>query len=515
MMSDWNSGYISELDYTHGYYPELAPQRLALALLSKQQAHRRGRPLRYLELGFGQGLSLNIHAAATPGIYWGTDFNPAHAANARDLADASGANLRVLDDSFEELARRDDLPQFDVIALHGIWSWISDANRRVMVDIARRRLAVGGVMYVSYNCTPGWSAAMPLRHLMMLHANLASNEAQGMLPKVEAALDFAQRVVDSGAQYFAANPAVTERLKRLRDQNRQYLAHEYFNGHWLPMPFSDVAGLLTEAKLDFAASASLMDHIDLVNLTPAQQALLAEVKHPLLGESMRDYLVNQQFRRDLWVKGSRPLVPARQLALLAEQRFVLCVDPGDINLKVNGALGEAELQKGVYLPVVEQLAALGGAPRSAGDIAQALPGLSFAQVAQALLVLTASGQAAPAQDESDTAGARPHTDALNRHLIGRAATSGEITYLASPVTGSGVPVGRFQQQFLASIAAGRRESDQWAADAWAALSRQGERLVKDGQALATDDENLGELRQQAAWFQAHRLSVLKALGITG
>jgi SAM-dependent methyltransferase len=513
MMSDWNSGYISELDYTHGYYPELSPQRLSLSLLSKQQAHRLGRPLRYLELGFGQGLSLNIHAAATPGEYWGTDFNPAHAANARDLADASGANLRVLDDSFEELAQRTDLPQFDVIALHGIWSWISNDNRRVVVDIVRRHLAVGGVLYISYNCTPGWSAAMPLRNLLLLHAEYASTEAQGLLPKVDAALGFAQRVVDAGARYFAANPAVAERLKLIRDQNRNYVAHEYFNGHWLPMPFSEVAEHLTEAKLGFAASANLLDHIDLVNLTPAQQALLAESRHPVLTESLRDFLVNQQFRRDLWVKGTRPLPTARQAELMQAQRFVLCQAPQDVSLKVNGALGEAQLQPAVYQPVIEQLAAQGAQPKTLGQVAQALPALSLAQVAQALLVLTASGSVSPAQDEADVVAARARTQALNRHLLARAAHSGELAWLASPVTGAGVPVGRFQQLFMAARAAGHAGPADWAREAWAVLARHGERLVKDGQPLAGDDANLAELRQQAQWFQDHRLAVLDVLGL--
>ena len=178
----WDLGYVSEIDYTHGYYRELSPLMMELCLLSRRQAHRVGRPLRYLELGFGQGLSLNIHAATTQGEFWGTDFNPVQAANARELASASGADIKVLDASFSELAAREDLPEFDIIGLHGIWSWISAENRRVIVDIARRKLAAGGVFYISYNTTPGWSAAMPLRHLMTLHSELASGEAQGVWP---------------------------------------------------------------------------------------------------------------------------------------------------------------------------------------------------------------------------------------------------------------------------------------------------------------------------------------------
>jgi SAM-dependent methyltransferase len=242
---NWTSGYVAEIDYTYGYYRELQPGLIDYALLFASQkpirADTSSEPMQYLELGYGQGLSLNIHAAASPGRYWGTDFNPSQAAGATEMARSSGSNLTLLDASFEELATSDDLPAFDVIALHGIWSWISDSNRGHIVEIIRRHLRPGGIVYISYNCTPGWSAAMPLRHLLSLHAELAEGDAKGIVGKIDGALAFAQQVVDSGAQFFRANAAVAERLKKIAEQNRNYLAHEYFNADWHPMPFSDLA----------------------------------------------------------------------------------------------------------------------------------------------------------------------------------------------------------------------------------------------------------------------------------
>ena len=71
------------------------------------------------------------------------------------MATASGAGAQLFDQSFAEFCNRGDLPHFDFIGLHGIWSWISDENRAVIVDFVRRKLAVGGVLYVSYNTQPG------------------------------------------------------------------------------------------------------------------------------------------------------------------------------------------------------------------------------------------------------------------------------------------------------------------------------------------------------------------------
>ena len=47
------------------------------------------------ELGFGQGLSTNIHAAASTMQWYGTDFNPSQAAFAQELAAKSGAGAQL------------------------------------------------------------------------------------------------------------------------------------------------------------------------------------------------------------------------------------------------------------------------------------------------------------------------------------------------------------------------------------------------------------------------------------
>jgi len=102
----WTAGYPTEIEYTYGYYRELCPTFLRLACLSAGIATAKTEPLRYLELGFGQGVSINIHAAANDGDFWGTDFNPSQAAHARELAEASGSSATLLDASFAELAAR-------------------------------------------------------------------------------------------------------------------------------------------------------------------------------------------------------------------------------------------------------------------------------------------------------------------------------------------------------------------------------------------------------------------------
>ena len=49
------------------------------------------------------------------------------------------------------------LPDFDFMVSHGVLSWISPANRQHLVGAVTRRLKPGGLAYLSYNVTTGWT----------------------------------------------------------------------------------------------------------------------------------------------------------------------------------------------------------------------------------------------------------------------------------------------------------------------------------------------------------------------
>ena len=510
---DWTAGYVTELEYTYGYYRELSPSLLRLACLSAGVAPPSAKPLRYLELGYGQGLSINIHAAALDGEFWGTDFNPTQVAHARTLSDASGSGAKLFEDLFADFAARADLPEFDIIGLHGIWTWISDENAHIVVDIIRRKLRAGGILYISYNCLPGWAPSMPLRHLVKLHTDLAA-EATGMRAKLNEALAFAQQVIDSGASYFRGNPAVAERLKKMSEQDRNYLAHEYFNRDWRVMAFSDVARWLDDAKLSFVASAHLLDHVEAVNLSEPGQKLLSGISHPVLRQSVRDYFVNQQFRRDVFAKGTRRLSPLEQKEAFRQQAFALAVHADDVPMKVTGSLGEATLNERVYRPVVQALADDCYAAKSVEQVVAhpELSSVSLPQIIQALLVLTGAGHVYPAQEFSRQGKAR--CAALNRYICERARSGAKVSYLASPVCASGIMVPSSQQLFLLAGQHGRKSPKDQAEFVWDLLAAQGQRLIKDGKTLETAEQNLDELLNQATEFADKRLPVFKGLGIS-
>jgi SAM-dependent methyltransferase len=508
-MTDWTSGYVADVGYTFGYYRELNPLCANLALLNAGIVPPEVRTA--CELGFGQGVSVNIHAAASKTEWHGTDFNPAQAGLAQEFMNASGAEARLCDDAFADFAQRSDLPDFDFIGLHGIWTWISPENWKVVVEFIRRRLKVGGLLYISYNTLPGWSAFVPMRHLMTVHAEVIGAQGRGIVSRINEAIDFAARLLATNPSFSRANPQVLDRIKTLKDQNRNYLAHEYFNRDWHPVHFATMAEWLEPAKVQYACSAHYLDHIDAINLTAEQQTFLKEIPDNMFRESVRDFMVNAQFRKDYWVKGVRRMSPLEQAERLRTQKIILTTHRPDVSLKVNGVLGEAKMTESVYNPLLDLLA--DHKPKTLGqlEIAVAGRGVSFGQVLQAALALAGSGHIAAVQESISTA--RKRTDKLNAHLIQRARTSSEINYLASPVTGGGFVVDRFQQLFLLAMAQGKKQPSEWATATWQILSMQGQKILKEGKALETDAENLAELNAQAQLFATKHLPILRELQI--
>ena len=510
-MTDWTSGYVADIGYTFGYYTELNPLRVQLAFTNAGLvAPAFGTAC---ELGFGQGVSANIHAAATITTWHGTDFNPAQASFAQELAAVSGSGAKLYDDAFAEFTQRDDLPEFDYIGLHGIWSWVSDENRTELVEFIRRKLKVGGVLYISYNTQPGWAAFAPMRHLMTEHAQIIGAEGLGIVNRIDGAIDFADKLLATNPTYSRANSLVADRLAKIKDQNRHYLAHEYFNRDWHPMHFATMAEWLEPAKVNYACSANYLDHVESINLTAEQQTFLKDIPDSMFRQTVRDFMVNQQFRKDYWVKGARQLNALEQAEALRQHKVMLVAHRPDVSLKVTGALGEATMGEAIYNPILDALADY--KPQTLAQLEQKLKdkGVVFAHIKEAALILTGAGALAAVQDEAITAKAKKLTDKLNLHMMNKARGSNDISYLASPVTGGGVDAGRFEQLFLLAHSQGKKKPAEWAEYAWQVLLAQGQKIVKEGKTLETPEDNLAELLAQANAFAEKRLPIFKALQI--
>jgi len=512
-MSSWAQGYVSDIPYTSGFYRELTPQLLAFATLL-----RGGNPppaeggFDFCELGCGQGFGTTLQAAAYPkGRFWGFDFNPGQVAHARGLAgEAELANVEFGEESFEDLAAgaRSDLPAFDYIALHGIYSWVNAANQQAIVRFIAQRLKPGGVVYASYNCMPGWAQAAPLQRLMRMYADHHPGRSDR---QVEGALAFASRLKAAEALYFKANPAIVGRLEKLPAQNKHYLAHEYLNEGWSAPYHADVARDMAAAKLSFIASATLAENFEGVVLSEPMRQVLAEIDDPVLAQTLRDYCFNQQFRRDIYVRG-QPAVPlAEQRQRLFATHFVLNVPRKDLKLEFQLPAGKATGSKAIYEPIADALAGDGA------TLAQllALPAFKGQQpggVVQALALLIGSGQAHPMIPGADARPARR----LNALIARRVMNGGDYTFLAAARLGSALGANMLHMAALQEVMASGSASpsaEALAPKIWAAMRRVGRSILKEGQPVKDDAEGIAEVGNQIRPFLTDTLPVWRKLGL--
>lgn len=512
-MQHWTSGYVEGLDYTHGFYRELTPALLAFAALCRGQRFDLTAPgLTYCELGCGQGFSVNLLAAANPGIeFHANDFNPAHVAGARSLAREAGLkNVHFYENAFADFAEEPALPAggFDVIVLHGIFSWVSPQSRRQVVDFIARRLKPGGLVYVSYNALPGWAPVMPLRRILV---DSAARQAGPIGPRIDEALAVADELMKAGAGYFRQNAAVGSRLGSMMTMSRNYLAHEYFNRDWTPFYFEDVAAELSGAKLSYVGSLNLLDQIDEVSLTEQQQKLLQAETDPLRRQTLRDFLVNELFRKDLFAKGALPHTFRSACGVWLETHFALSVARGQVPPTVQGTRGRIQLNESIYNPILDSFA---DGPMTVRQLlGKGAAGMSWERVVQALTILVGAGHLQPCLPEEGADRRMESCRAFNLAVCRRAEDSEDLQFLASPVTGGGLFLNRFEQLFLLAIREGMTEPGEWAGLAWRILGPQGHRLMKDGKGLETPEENLAELCARAQTFAETRLPVCKALKI--
>ena len=504
-MSGWSQGYITAIPYTHGFHRELAPVAMRMALLAAGVSHDID-PVRFrvCELGCGRGLDCNILAATQPlASFTGVDFNPAHVADARVLAAAAGlANVEFVESDFSAFEAR-NLQPFDIVLLHGVWSWVSVENRDVILRFLERHLRPGGIAYVSYNALPGWSQLQPLGRLVY---ELVAADQGDMEGRIGRALRTAGALRNTDAHYFRANAQAGPLLDDLARRSDAYIAHEYCNRDWAPFFHADVARAFESASLRFAASADLRDALSELDLTPEQAGLMRAMPGVTQREMLRDYLVQRRLRRDIYVKGESGTATSPSWD---EVRLALVVPRADVPRAIEGASSTVPLDDADSMTALDALAE---GPRSVAQLreAQRLAALDASAVRALVLHLLGAGVVEPCLDGEGEAASTDAVHRLNRAILARAHVSGETGFLASPVTGNGIAVSRHDQLFLLAQLEGHADPVRFAAQT---LSRQGVQVARAGRALTRESDVLDELRLRHARFESAVLPLLTRLKV--
>lgn len=437
-MAKWSHGYNVDIPYTLGYYRETTPAWIDFSLLISgflPPEREVSRPLRYMDLGCGQGFGLCVTAALHPDMeFLGIDFNPTHIYHATTLAKQAGlTNVRFIEADFVELGAHwpEELGTFDYVVLHGIWSWIGPVARGGVVGILKQAMRPGGVVYNSYNAQPGWHAGAILRELLSLSVKAASGDAQ--LEALRKGVSLANRLREAGATVFRAYPGLINRVEMLAKHDLHYVANEYVNeAHYIYWGH-EVAEEMSEAKLTLVATATLPENF-LPGLLPDSSAkIVNEYTHPRMRNLLIDLIINQAFRRDLYQKGIVRAPKKPQLERLMATK-VVGLRSGKKEFKFGLSMGEVTGREELYGPLQEMC---DEGPVTLQELMNRHPMKpTLGQIVQAVAILIWDGRAAFASyiDSPQTA------HSFNKAVVDSLRKGQIYHWLAAPVTNQGIAV---------------------------------------------------------------------------
>jgi len=502
-MTRWGAGYVTDVSYIPGYYVEQSPVHMVLAARLVGVACDMpddDDPVHYLELGCGLGIVALTLAASNPD--WritGIDFNPAHIATARALARQAGiVNATFIEADLTSLPgdrAADAIPEADFISVHGLWSWVSAAVQAGIVRLLRDKVRAGGVVHISYNALPGWQGRLGMQRLVRA-AGLAHSGRSDR--RVAAGFEVLRALHAAGAWHLTGNAQLEALLRGLTDQPSAYLAHEFMNACWAPAFHADVAAALSEAKLEWIGSCSLLENFPDLTLTAAQREVHGRVDDPVYRELVKDLCLARSLRHDLFVRGAQRLGGMDRNAALDEIIVLATVAADEFRYEIEMAEGKASLQREFYGAV---MAALAVGPRSVGELL-ALPETTSRRdnPAELLGILVGTGQAVLVlRPEAPIA---PTAAALNRILAGAFGTlaqQGRTLALAGSRLGAGLPASVIDLFVHQRVQHGEDDGE---LDAWTAFL--GDRL----EPAAKD-----RLRQLLERTFNRRLPIFRAAGV--
>jgi SAM-dependent methyltransferase len=439
--SDPSSGYLSDVTFPDRFHRELSPAWLNYAsVLGGARPKALDRPFRYLDLGCGFAHSTVVNAAAFPHAeFHACDFNPAHIESAKRRAAQLGAGNVVFHEASFEALLEQDLPPFDFIVMHGIYSWVDADVRRVVRELISRRLAAAGLVYLSYNCQPGWSAESPLRKLMFELAQAADGSIEA---RTNTAIAGMQALGNPSFRYFRDHPGVADALAALTKSPIDYLAHEYLNRTWEIHYSVDIIDQMAEAGLEYAGSATLADNHPMLLMDRQAAEAIAAMPNARLRHLAEDFAVNRRFRRDIFVRGARSNQSQADALRHLEALPVGCTTEIErIDARVTIPRGAMSFQP-EFIADLRASMAQGAMP--IGDIVARLGGNGHnrREILQNLLFLVASGNLTPfarAGGSVDTGSRRAANPAVAAAL---ASTVGHETptFVPSEALGSGIAV---------------------------------------------------------------------------
>jgi hypothetical protein len=186
-----------------------------------------------------------------------------------------------------------------------VLSWVTQKVRDQVIEVAKKHIAPGGLLLVSYNAMPGWAHLQPIRGILRQYAQLRQGDSPQRLREALAYLVF---IRDKQAKYFEDNPRAAAYVDSLLRQDVGYLVHEYLHEDWKCFYFAEVAEMLSAgAGLGFVGSLPVFTNFWDLCVRPEFHELFRTTTNRLVTEAHKDFCANPAFRWDIYGQGLKPM----------------------------------------------------------------------------------------------------------------------------------------------------------------------------------------------------------------
>ena len=315
-------GYPTDVPYVRTFFRSLAPAWLDhVAIVSGFIPPARDAGFTFCELGCGQGVTTAILAATHPdGHFYGIDAMPSHIEHARRFAaEGTIVNINFHAADFATAAGM-DLPGFDYIVAHGVYSWVNAESQAALRAFIDRHLKPGGLVYISYNAIPGRATDLPFQRLMRA---LGSTFPGDSMSQFTAAATIVDRLANLKPPALAASSFLHRLRKNKKRFAQAYLVHELMSENWEALCVTQVRAEMATIGLAPVGSATLVENFDLLVLGRDARKALAAISDNDVRELARDFLISQSFRCDVFVRAGRRLNEDERYQRLRATTFAL------------------------------------------------------------------------------------------------------------------------------------------------------------------------------------------------
>ncbi|HTN96174.1 MAG TPA: methyltransferase regulatory domain-containing protein, partial [Nordella sp.] len=264
--------------------------------------------------------------------------------------------------------------------------------------------------------------------------------------------------------------------------------HEYFNPHWTPFFFHEVAADMAKADLTFIGSANMASNNPDLAIPSTLRGVFESMPAIADQELLKGIWANHTFRRDLYVKGAPSRISLdEQVVALKALYFGLSRPRAECPLKVAVPAGVANLPD---KPFTTLLDALVKSPVSGGELRALLPegAVGDRDFIRALLILVGAEYLELQTSPKALTAVKPRFDQLNEAVARRVAKGLDLFIAGTAKNRSAVKMGAMSYFLYRAHQTGPENR---VSKAYRLLKESGRPVLHKGQ--PTKDRNTAEL----------------------